>query len=544
MRLLRPAVLTAAALVATGLAVPSLAVETHTKSDGCIASVPEPGSADPVQICYSLYQPAGSSATAPVPMVLHSHGWGGSRTNSETAFRSWLDKGFGVLSFDQRGFGGSGGKAHVENPDLEGQDVIGLVDLVASLDWVAKEAAPTETVEESRSPGKSAGKGKGDKDGHTTTTTTTGETAFANDPVLGAIGGSYGGGYQFVGAFTELRDFGATRFDALAPEITWFDLKEALAPDEVARSAWLTLLTAAGSEALPQNVLAGYAYGASTGLWPGKGNPVADLDAFFEKNGPAWHVSQDRQLDIPVLFGQGTPDNLFNLNQGLKNFAQALTPEAREQSIFIGYNGGHVLPNVLPAAYAGSADPCSAQLGGSSFSALSVKFFQENLKGISQSLGGHGDYHLATTEDRCVTVDSVEPSTDVELGLVPTTTAAGGPVTHELLAGPITVAGQPLVDAAITSVGVENRAFFALSVGTSPADAKVVANNVMPINVPLPVVGEQRTFELPAVAVDVPAGQKLFLTVSPVSDMFFAHGSRVPGALVLENTVVRLPLVG
>jgi hypothetical protein len=202
-----------------------------------------------------------------------------------------------------------------------------------------------------------------------------------------------------------------------------------------------------------------------------------------------------------------------------------------------------VLPNVLPQGFGGSGDPCSAKLGGGSFSALAQKFMQQNLKGIASGLTGFGDYHLATAGDECVTVASVAPSTEVELGTVPTTTAAGGPVAHELAAGPLRVAGQPLVDAAITSAGVENRAFFALSVGTTPADAKVVSNNVMPLNVPLPVAGEQRTIELPAVAVDVPEGQKLFLTISPVSDMFFAHGSRVPGALVLDGTTVRLPVV-
>ncbi len=476
-----------------------------TVTDGCIRSIPDPGTTAPVEICFTLFRPAGATRKDPVPMVLHSHGWGGSRTTDPASFSYLTDAGFGVLSFDQRGFGESGGQAYIENPDVEGKDVKKIVDLVAAKRWVEKER-----------PG---------------------------DPVLGAIGGSYGGGYQFVGAFTELRDRGATRFDALAPEITWFNLKEALAPDEVARSTWLTLLTAAGSEALPQEVVAAYAYGASTGQWPGAGNPIADLDAFFEKNGPAWHVAQGRTLDIPVLFGQGAPDNLFNLNQGLKNFAQALTPAARAESIFVGYNGGHVLPNVLPAAYAGSGDPCAQKLGGGSFSQLAQRFFQEKLKGVATGLTGYGAYHLATTEDVCVTVDSVEPTTSVELGTVPTTTAAGGPLTFELGAGPMRLAGQPMVDALVTSVGVENRAFFALSVGTSPADARVVANNVMPLSEPLPVVGEARSFELPAMAVDVPEGSKLFLTVSPVSDMFFSHGSRTPGALVLESTVVRLPVV-
>ena len=544
MRSSRLALAASAVLIATGLAVAGLADDAAASTtNGCFDSVPDPGTTAPVKICYSIHKPAGATAESPVPMVLHSHGWAGSRSRSAGSFTPWLDKGFGILSFDQRGFGESGGKAHVENPDLEGQDVKKVVDVVAALPWVAKEPAATTTVTETRTPGRSDGKGEGDKDGHTTTTTVPVPTPFEVDPVLGAIGGSYGGGYQFVGAFTELRDHGATRFDALAPEITWFDLKSALAPDEVPRSTWLSALQAAGANDVPKEIQLGYAYSASTGLWPGKGNPLVDLDAFFEKNGPAWHVSQGRKLDIPVLLGQGISDNLFNLNEGLKNYDQALTPAARAQSLFVGYNGGHALPNALPAGFAGSGDPCSKQLGGGSFSALAQRFMQENLKGVATGLSGFGDYHLATAGDRCQTVSSVQPNQSVSLGTVATPAAAGAPIAYELAAGPLKVAGQPLVDAAVTSAGVHNRAFFALSVGTTPLDAKVVSNNVMPIDEPLPVTGAARTIELPAVAVDVPAGQKLFLTVSPVSDMFAAHGSRTPGALVLQDTVVRLPLV-
>ena len=77
----------------------------------------------------------------------------------------------------------------------------------------------------------------------------------------------------------------------------------------------------------------GFAYGAATGDWPTGQNGVApNLDWYFAKNGPAWHVARGRQLDIPVLFGQGITDNLFNLHQGLKSFDNALTPTARAAS--------------------------------------------------------------------------------------------------------------------------------------------------------------------------------------------------------------------
>ena len=133
-----------------------------TTTDGCITSVPDPGTATPVQICYTLFRPAGATQAAPVPMVLHSHGWGGSRTKDPASFSYLTDAGFGVLSFDQRGFGESGGHAYIENPDVEGKDVQKIVDLVAAQDWVrsrsratrcsARSAAPTAAATSSSAP--------------------------------------------------------------------------------------------------------------------------------------------------------------------------------------------------------------------------------------------------------------------------------------------------------------------------------------------------------------------------------------------------------
>ena len=91
-----------------------------------------------------------------------------------------------MLSFDQRGFGESGGQAHIEHPDVEGKDVQGSSTSSPAQDWVAKEG-----------PG---------------------------DPVLGAIGGSYGGGYQFVGAFSRAARHGhapaSTRWPPRSPGAT------------------------------------------------------------------------------------------------------------------------------------------------------------------------------------------------------------------------------------------------------------------------------------------------------------------------------------
>jgi len=490
-----------AAAALTVAAAPTAAAATAT--NGCVQSVPDPGTTAPVSICYTVFRPDGASSTARVPMILHGHGWGGSRTVDPAAFADFLNAGFGVLSFDQRGFGESGGQAYLMNPDVEGKDVQRLVDVVAGLSWVAKEA-----------PG---------------------------DPVLGAIGGSYGGGYQFVGAFSELRDRGSTRFDALAPEITWHSLSESLAPQGVARTEWALLLYAAGlpSNAHTTTVTQAFAEAAVTG------NEPPSLAAFIAKNGPAWHVSQGRKLGIPVLLGQGITDNLFPLDQGLKNFRRALTTSARARSILVGYNGGHTLPSGLPPGTPPVAsDPCSQKLGGGSFRKLSLRFFAEELRGVDTGLSGHGRYHLATEGGRCVTVKSTAANTAVQLGDVVNTIGVGAPLNYPIAQGPITIAGTPTLDATVTSLALDGRVFLALSVGTSPADATIVQNNMLPLREPgLAFDKPRRGVELPSVAVDVPEGKNLYLTVSPISDMSFGHGSRVPGAIVLDDVLVKLPVV-
>ncbi len=64
--------------------------------------------------------PPVQSAKHPVPMIMHSHGWGGSRSTSASDFTAFLDAGYGVLSFDQRGFGESGGHGVRREPDRRG----------------------------------------------------------------------------------------------------------------------------------------------------------------------------------------------------------------------------------------------------------------------------------------------------------------------------------------------------------------------------------------------------------------------------------------
>ena len=508
-----PAILLVAALLAAAGLSPATAAGGATKTDLAIKG------AQNTEIWLSVYRPAGATSSSRVPVILHSHGWGGSRESSDDAFATELSRGYGVVSFDQRGFGESGGKANVQDPELEGRDVKAIIDYVATLPWVAKDRDCRGRV-------------------------------LADDPVLFAMGGSYGGGYQTIGALTELRDQGRTRFNALAPEITWFNLSESLAPSGVARTAWNALLYAAGAANIVEYVHPAFAWGTSTGQWPDGTNPaVHNLDKEFFSHSPAAFVRKGIRLNIPVLINQGASDNLFNLNQGIDNFQRTLTRGARSRSVFVGFNGGHALPNAAPAGYAAGDDACSGKGG---FSELRLRFFDAVRRGDNPRTIARAAYNMTSADgESCIRTNTVNdykrftPGHDVEVASgTATTTGAGAPQHLEVANGPLTVAGIPKLRSVVTTLGADQRVFFALSVGTSMADAKVVQNNMMPLRELLPIVQTERVIDLPGVAVDVKKGEKLFLTVSPVSDMSFGHGSvRTPGVVTLENLRLDVPVV-
>jgi ABC-2 type transport system ATP-binding protein len=509
---LRTPLLLASVMLAGLLAPLATAAPAPTSTDGCFSSVPDPGSTTPVKICYTIHKPGGASAAKPVPVLLEGHGWAGSRTTDAASFSAYLNRGYGVISFDQRGFGESEGKAYTMDPAVEGRDVQKLIDLAARQSWVLKDR-----------PG---------------------------DPRIGAIGGSYGGGYQYVGAFSEIAAKGRTRFDALAPEYTWWDLSDALAPSNVPRSEWLTALVAAAqpSQALPETPTRGFVDGTATGNYP------SYMRDFYRDNGPAFHIAKGRRLDIPVLVRQGISDNLFNLNQALKNL-KGLTPRARARSVVIGFHGGHALPAVLPkGSQAGSpvglggigSDPCSTavQGGKGDFTTLQLRFFDVHLKRAKGTVPGAGKFALITPDGGCVQTAKLGKAKAFKAADVTTPVSATGPAQHVALAkGPLTVAGTPYVTAKVTTLTPDARAFFALAVGTTPADAQVVHSNLLPHREVVAAAGATRRIELPAVAVKVPEGQQLFLVVSPFAEMYGAHASRVPGVMTLEATTVQVPLL-
>lgn len=478
-----------------------------------------PSRVDGLEIQMSVYKPSSAGPSNKVPVVVHSHGFGGSRTSSEGAFSEWLDAGFGVVSFDQRGFGETGGEYQAMNPDFEGQDVKSVIDHIATFDWVRKDvdAAGNE---------------------------------IADDPVLGAIGGSYGGGYQLVGALTEIRDEGRTRFNALAPEITWHNIGEGLAPNDVPRTLWMSALTAVSGSTMPEEIRNGVIQAYATGTMPNGEIPgTPNLKERFRYSSPEGFLDAGIHLDIPVLFGQGTSDNLLPLNHARDNFEHVLTDDARARSLVIGYNGGHALPSVLPLGTLDVAVGESAGAGGDQcspqgFEQLARDFFTETFAGRNGAALMPTAYSVTSADSStCLRANSLDATVTlpVEPGVIASPSTGGAPLSYEVLDGPGTVIGVPTLRGRLTALGAETRAFVGISVGATPATARLVQNNTIPLRQRFPVVDGELELELAGIGVEIPEGEHLYVTISAVSDMFVGN-NRYPGALVIEEPVLDVPV--
>src|SRR6059058_1722978 len=143
-------------------------------------------------VLYDLYVPNSASPSSPVPAILTTNGFGGSKDDQASEADLFARNGYVVLSYSGLGFGGSSCAIEIDSPEWDGRAASHMVDLIA---------ARTDVI----------------KDG-------------PNDPRVGTWGGSYGGGFQFALASVD------SRIDAMIPLITWNDLSYSLAPNNDARN--------------------------------------------------------------------------------------------------------------------------------------------------------------------------------------------------------------------------------------------------------------------------------------------------------------------
>ncbi len=238
-----------------------------------VAGTPEAGAA--VGLDITAYFPA----TTPAPAVLLAHGFGGSKTDLDPEARLLAQDGYVVLAYTARGFGRSGGLIHLDSPAYEVADASKLLSYLATLPQVIKDAR--------------------------------------GDPRVGVAGSSYGGGLALLlGAYDK-------RVDAVAADITWNDLSQALFPNTaggqpgVFKKLWAGELfaSAAGQKSgacgrFAPDLCAAYQQAASTG------EPDASILSLLKASSPAGVLNR---ITAPTLLSQGEQDSLFPLGQADAN---------------------------------------------------------------------------------------------------------------------------------------------------------------------------------------------------------------------------------
>jgi cephalosporin-C deacetylase-like acetyl esterase len=348
-------------------------------------------------ISFQVLEPKTFDCSGKHPLILQGHGFGGSR--SQSGFDNYREAGYTVISIDQRGFGESGGTVRVMDPDFEGRDLVRILDWAEdNLDYLA----------------------------------------YRDDNLLaGAIGGSYGGGFQFLLHNVDPKN----RLDALAPDITWHDLRYSLNPGDVTKTAFGLLLSAGGTAGSYAPGSLDAVTGQNPSRYSGRVHPDRGMDPFivetlartlatnefprdalewFRYHSPAYwcdlnnqpamsyDVAQWGQADpnamltdrltetappggntrtgqspVHVLLSQGMRDALFNFNDAWWNYQCMRVRGGDAADVrLITHESGHILP-VAPRpldlqAAGGGTNDCGQHVNRA---ATTLAWFNEKLKG-------------------------------------------------------------------------------------------------------------------------------------------------------------------
>lgn len=268
---------------------------------------------DGTPIVTHFYPAAALPAGARVPTVLVGSGFayrGQTTPDAGGGVRLGLgdlrNDGYNVLTWDSRGFGGSGGTAMFDSAAFEGRDMQALTDFVA--------AQPEALLD---APG---------------------------DPRVGMSGASYGGAIQLVTAAID------PRVDAIVPDAAWNSLVNGFARDGGFKAGWLVSLCTLG-------VGFGLLDGATDGVSGPAGIQLGSIDSPFltmcaegaalgklsaastqwlASVGPGALVSRIR---APTLLLQGTVDTLLTPGEAIASYELLRASGVPVKMLW--YCGGH-----------------------------------------------------------------------------------------------------------------------------------------------------------------------------------------------------------
>jgi ABC-2 type transport system ATP-binding protein len=458
---------------------------------------------------------AGASAQDPRPTVLMGPGWGLAGDSDPDApgilgsvsIKTLNDAGFNVLTWDPRGFGASAGTAEVDFQGAEGRDVERLISWVSTQPGVRLDRP--------------------------------------DDPRMGMVGGSYGGGIQLVTAAIDCR------VDAIVPIVAWHSLGTSLDKTGIVKQGWAGLLSqGAATASVDPTVHQSYQQGLDTGTI------TPEQRTWFLSRGPGDLVGRIR---VPTLIVQGTIDTLFTLDEGVTNYRTLRRAGVPVSMLW--YCGGHGAcftdqgdqERVSRAAVAWLRryvdDDATVQLGPTfdTIDQHGTRFTADDLPTPSRHITASGSGKLVLT-----TVGGAGPATaplhadDVVGGLALEVTPAPAmnavDVDIPVTGGPHLVLGEPQVT--LTYQGTvpdgdrPTRVFAQL---VDPATGLVVGNQITPIAVRLD--GRRHTTTAPLEWVSYTAAPGSALRLQIVATTVAYATPRLGGEVDISKAVVSLPVV-
>jgi ABC-2 type transport system ATP-binding protein len=454
-----------------------------------------------------------------------------------------VNAGYGVISIDERGFGQDTGTVRVMDPNYEGFMDLSVMDWAqAKLNWIAY--GPTL---------------EGD-DPH--------------EPIMGAIGGSYGGMYQKMLLNIDKRH----RLHAIVPQISPNDLNYSLFPNAVVKSAWDIDLFALGESG--GSTSTGYAHEdpflrtAVTGSIEANAESQAVHD-FFGYHSSSYFCNQtpiatdgnagSMPLFAPtyppkvnVMLWQGMRDTLFSFNNAYGDYKcwQQNGGDVRLLSYTFGHNALQVVPDPYVTLYYNPADPLNKNCGSTNVDTATVAFFNQYLKGMAGAASAIPTMPCLAlgNSGTGVLVPQVITGTAGTRYSIPSTTVVAGSapdVPTAITLGPAytstaTVAGLPYIQVdiePITSGLGEPILYFGIGQmhASKPGAYDLLDNQIAPLR----GVGTH-TLDLTGIAAQVQPGDQLALLVYGEEDQYDATGSvNIASPAVVPVTItgnVYLPL--
>jgi ABC-2 type transport system ATP-binding protein len=320
-----------------------------------------PNDDHPCSVLGDLYIPRSASARHPVPAILTTNGFGGSKDDQAGLAAYGASHGYEVLSYSGLGFGGSGCNIELDDPDWDGKAASQLISFLGRRPEVIKDGP--------------------------------------DDPRVGMIGGSYGGGVQFATAAVD------RRLDTIVPIITWNDLSYSLTPNNdspaftysssppgVPKLDWTELFFADGLTEPLQH--------ASTTPKPTSTCPGFDprvCPSNLESGALGYpdrattdllrHASAASFMDrirIPTLLMQGEADTLFTIAEAVANYRGIKANGAPVKLVLQSW--GHSNSDAAPGEFSES-QPASSYEGQ-----LVLRWFERYLRHRDVDTGPEVEY--------------------------------------------------------------------------------------------------------------------------------------------------------